>query len=251
MEARGGLVIRKLCILLSSTSIYTTFAILLVEKGQNSDSDYDYISIFIQTLNLILLTASELLPLRCILQESHNSDLSTTLPPPPTTTITNSTDTTTENTNNMSNYDIFIILYKAWIYNPTATISICLLSQAYILSSALVLKFAEIEITVGMYMCICLLCMICMHVCMYTSRYSCWLFLFTYAYYVIIILTPTNILVSYYAYRFSYATGQVNTTNRESHLYQAKATITRYKQYISYTFITNFIWYTYVTTTIS
>jgi vacuole morphology and inheritance protein 14 len=50
------------------------------------------------------------------------------------------------------NQVMFISLFHCWCHNPVATFSLCLLSQAYELSSKLILKFAEVDITVGFLM---------------------------------------------------------------------------------------------------
>lgn len=89
-------------------------------------NDLEFCSTIVQTLNLILLTAPELSPLRKSLQESvvqpGNSE------------------------------DIFNVLFKCWCHNPVATFSLCLLSQAYDLSAELVHKFADVDVTVGFLM---------------------------------------------------------------------------------------------------
>jgi vacuole morphology and inheritance protein 14 len=59
LESRGSLIVRKLCILLDSTSIYMRLAVVL-----NSKHELEFVGIMVQSLNLILLTASELAPLR-------------------------------------------------------------------------------------------------------------------------------------------------------------------------------------------
>lgn len=46
----------------------------------------------------------------------------------------------------------FFALFSCWSHNPVATFSLCLLAQAYDLSSKLVLKFAEVDVTVGFLM---------------------------------------------------------------------------------------------------
>lgn len=39
--------------------------------------------------------------------------------------------------------------YSSWCHNPVATFSLCLLAQAYPLSSSLVGKFADVDVTLG------------------------------------------------------------------------------------------------------
>jgi len=65
LEDRGSLVIRKLCVLLNAKRVYMTLAEIVLEE-----EDTDFAAIFIQTLNLILLTAKELHELRKLLKSS-------------------------------------------------------------------------------------------------------------------------------------------------------------------------------------
>ena len=120
LENRGSLIIRQLSVLLNGESIYRTFARILKDN-----EDLEFASLMVQTLNLILLTSSELFELRKIIKGSF---------------------TTKEGS------DFFITLYESWTHNPVATFSLCLLAQAYELGAALVFHIADIEITVGFLM---------------------------------------------------------------------------------------------------
>lgn len=123
LETRGALVIRKLCSLLDSCSIYLAMA-----KVLSSKTDLEFVSLMVQTLNLILLTAPELAPLRKSLQKSFQS---------------NATD---------KDRATFKSLFLCWTHNAVATFSLCLLAQAYDISSQLIQKFAEADVTVGFLM---------------------------------------------------------------------------------------------------
>lgn len=123
LETRGALVIRKLCSLLDSSSIYLAMARIL-----NTKADLDYVSLMVQTLNLILLTAPELAPLRKSLKASFQPNASE------------------QDKNN------FHSLFKCWTHNAVATFSLCLLAQAYHISASLIQKFAEADVTVGFLM---------------------------------------------------------------------------------------------------
>ncbi|RLN68376.1 hypothetical protein BBJ28_00002245 [Nothophytophthora sp. Chile5] len=72
LEMRGSLIIRKLCVLLDSKSIYLIFAKVLGTEASYLDSqaDGEFAAVMVQTLNLILLTANELEHLRDILRRS-------------------------------------------------------------------------------------------------------------------------------------------------------------------------------------
>lgn len=123
LETRGALVVRKLCSLLDSSSIYMTLSKILNDK-----SDLEFVSMMVQTLNLILLTAPELLPLRKALKGSFVDGAAAV------------------------DQQTFAALFSCWTHNPVATFSLCLLAQAYDLSSDLILKFAEVDVTVGFLM---------------------------------------------------------------------------------------------------
>ena len=77
----------------------------------------------VQTLNLILLTAPELGSLRKTLKDASHLRGGRT--------------------------DSFEALFKCWSHNSVSTFSLCLLAEAYDLSAALILKFAEVDVTVG------------------------------------------------------------------------------------------------------
>lgn len=67
LERRGSFVVRKLSTLLKPDKVYLILARVLRE---DFTEELDFISMFIQTLNLILLTAPELHSLRVALQSS-------------------------------------------------------------------------------------------------------------------------------------------------------------------------------------
>lgn len=125
LETRGTLVIRKLCALLDCRSIYLAVAAILDDHGS---ANLEFASIMVQTLNLILLTAPELAPLRKTLKECFR----------PSATG--------------QDRQVFAALFRSWTHNPVATFSLCLLAQAYDLSARLILKFAEADVTVGFLM---------------------------------------------------------------------------------------------------
>ncbi|CAM9431837.1 unnamed protein product [Chrysoparadoxa australica] len=123
LETRGSLVVRKLCVLLNPRSIYMSLAKVLQEQ-----KDRSFISLMVQSLNLILLTAAELDELREALKASFQPEASS------------------------EDIDVFSTLFSCWCHNPVSTFSLCLLSRAYDLSSELVKHFAEGEVSVAFLM---------------------------------------------------------------------------------------------------
>jgi vacuole morphology and inheritance protein 14 len=150
LETRGSLIIRKLCVLLNAKAVYIRMADTLssYEYSENKTDKHDqaatlqFISTMVQTLNLILLTASELHDLRAALansfddnEEGHQRSLSSI------------SDDLDENSN------VFATIFHCWCHNPVATFSLCLLAKAYDLSFELVKRFSEMEdISVGFLM---------------------------------------------------------------------------------------------------
>jgi len=123
LETRGALVVRKLCAFLEARDIYMALAEILGQK-----KDLEFVSIMVQTLNLILVTAPELAILRKLLHGSLKPDS------PP------------------KDREVFYKLFKCWSHNPVATFTLCLIGEAYDLSSKLILKFADVDVTVGFLM---------------------------------------------------------------------------------------------------
>lgn len=78
LEMRGSMIVRKLCVLLDSKSIYLIFAKVLGADatGIENQTDAEFASVMVQTLNLILLTANELENLREILRRSFQRNTS-------------------------------------------------------------------------------------------------------------------------------------------------------------------------------
>jgi vacuole morphology and inheritance protein 14 len=138
LETRGSLVVRKLCSFMEGKKIYVALASIL--DNTFAGKDLEFVSLMVQTLNLILLTAPELGILRKLLKDSFDGD--------------DAMDATNSKRSNSKeeNRELFYSLFRCWSHNPVATFSLCLLAQAYELSSALILKFSEVDVTVGFLM---------------------------------------------------------------------------------------------------
>ncbi|XP_042426218.1 protein VAC14 homolog isoform X2 [Zingiber officinale] len=114
LERRGALVVRRLCVLLDAERVYREFS-----SNLEHETDLDFASIMVQALNLILLTSLELADLRALVKQS----------------LVNS-----------SGKDLFISLYSSWCHSPMATISLCLLAQAYNHASSVIQSLGEADI---------------------------------------------------------------------------------------------------------
>lgn len=146
LETRGSLIIRKLCVLLNARSVYIRMASTLssyeLVDGHPADAaTLDFVSTMVQTLNLILLTASELHDLRILLTSSWRGSNGRCGMPNP---------------NHLRRRDdgsaVFTALFSCWCNSPVSTYALCLLAQAYDLSFALVQRFSQLEVTVGFLM---------------------------------------------------------------------------------------------------
>ena len=140
LETRGSLIIRKLCVLLNAESVYIRMAEALDEsslEGGGADvATLEFVSTMVQTLNLILLTASELHDLRSILSESFDPDRRKRA----------------KRGGGDDGTKVFASLFHCWCHNPVSTFSLCLLAQAHDLSFALIKRFSDLEVTVGLLM---------------------------------------------------------------------------------------------------
>jgi vacuole morphology and inheritance protein 14 len=178
LETRGSLIIRKLCVLLNAKSVYIKLANALMQyekvNGQAADAGtLEFVSTMVQTLNLILLTASELHDLRSILSKSFavlsksgGGDESKQETAVATSKFSSKSSekkpSLPSHSKHWSRYKnnfledslkVFVILFRCWSHNPVATFSLCLLAQAYDLSFALVKRFSKMDdVSVGFLM---------------------------------------------------------------------------------------------------
>jgi len=118
LEKRGPLALRWLCTLLDSERVCRELAAIL-----EGEADLEFATIMVQALNLILLTASELADLRALLKQSLT---------------------------NPAGRDLFVALYSSWCHSPMATVSLCLLAQAYQHASSVIQSLGELDINVNL-----------------------------------------------------------------------------------------------------
>lgn len=162
LESRGTMIIRNLCRQLDSKKIFMTIARILLDE-----KDLPFAEVMIQTLNHILLTSNELLELRRLLQhtfaDAKDADIAVATPASSssrsgfkgfgsTSKKPSQQETSSSAVTNEEAFAVFKTLYRSWCHNPVATLSLCFLTQAYSLSSALVVNFADIDVTLGFLM---------------------------------------------------------------------------------------------------
>ncbi|XP_077520952.1 protein VAC14 homolog isoform X2 [Amblyomma americanum] len=115
LEERGSFIIRQLCVLLNAEDIYRSLSEILLGRD-----NLRFAAHMVQTLNTILLTSTELFELRNQLKDLNTKE----------------------------SCELFCCLYRSWCHNPVATISLCLLTQNYEHTCALLHVFSDLEVTV-------------------------------------------------------------------------------------------------------
>lgn len=123
LAKRGKMIIERFAELLKGRKIYEELAVEVAELRE-----LRFASLMVQTLNIILLTSPELFELREDIQRSLRGD------------------------GNEEDLDLFRTLFLTWCFDPIATLSLCLMAQAYELACALVFRFADLDLTVGFLM---------------------------------------------------------------------------------------------------
>lgn len=158
LETRGSIIVRRLCVLLNAKSVYLIMADIISsydvtpDEGGNSFT-LEFVATMVQTLNLILLTASELNNLRQLLETSFAEGQSSENEP--SISVVAPSSPRRHNGRYHANNEgarVFAALFHCWCNNPVSTFSLCLLARAYDLAFALVKKFSELEVTVGFLM---------------------------------------------------------------------------------------------------
>ncbi|KAF0976750.1 hypothetical protein FDP41_004045 [Naegleria fowleri] len=116
--AKAGFIFRKLSVMLNPEKIFKELANILLDTKQ---SNVEFTSTLVQTLNMILLTSKELLGLRNSIKKCKTS---------------------------REGQKLFFDLFRSWCHNSIATLTLCLLANQYELASYLVSSFSEVEVTV-------------------------------------------------------------------------------------------------------
>jgi vacuole morphology and inheritance protein 14 len=106
--SKSEFIIKKLSLMLDPEKIFREISNNLLIQNRNN---FQFYYSFIQILNNILLTSKEFSTLKNLIKESETKK---------------------------NGLDLFIILFKSWSYNPISTLSLCLLSKNYFLSSELI-----------------------------------------------------------------------------------------------------------------
>lgn len=163
LEAKGALILRRLCLHLDGRVIYCALARILLFDVDNRE----FSSLMVELLNLILLTAVELTELRELLrgcasallrkgpagaaaalkdaESQKEAGSSSAL----SASASSSSSSFEELLDPTDGFSVFLLLYRTWCVNPVATVALCLLTEAYDLGARLIARFAETTISVG------------------------------------------------------------------------------------------------------
>ncbi|XP_076470897.1 protein VAC14 homolog [Babylonia areolata] len=115
-EDRGSFVVRHLSVTLGSEAVFSSVAeIVLQEEG-----DPTFASTVVSTLNILLLTSTELFELRSRLKALRTKE----------------------------SRSLFCRLYRCWCHSPVAALSLCYLTHNYRHAVLLLQHFGDIEMTV-------------------------------------------------------------------------------------------------------
>lgn len=148
LETRGSLIVRRLCVLLNAKSVYLTMADIVSSFDISGDAlTLEFVATMVHTLNLILLTASELSNLRQLLEDCFTKDATSQ----DSTHIAPFVIRSRYHAKN-EGAAVFSALFHCWCNNPVSTFALCLLARAYDLAFSLIKKFSELEVTVGFLM---------------------------------------------------------------------------------------------------
>ncbi|EWS71066.1 MHCK/EF2 kinase domain protein (macronuclear) [Tetrahymena thermophila SB210] len=115
---KSDIIIKQLCNILNPELVFKTMASELRKYD-----DINFVSPFVRSLDLILLTDSDLKELRNFLK---NLQFQKNLVP--------------------EKIQLFVDIFKTWSYNPVSAITLCFLTQAYELAYNIIMSFCEIEL---------------------------------------------------------------------------------------------------------
>ncbi len=123
LEAKAAFIVRRLCLLLNPSVVYLGLADILHAEGNK-----EFAALLVELLNLILLTSAELSDFRDSLRGCAAAG------------------------GGGEGAAVFTELFRTWVVNPIASISLCLLAHAYTLASRLVVRVHDMQVTVGLLM---------------------------------------------------------------------------------------------------
>ncbi|KAH3731718.1 VAC14 protein [Pelomyxa schiedti] len=125
---------------------------LFLARILEQESNFQFIREVVQMLNLLLLTARELAPLRHSLRHHFSGSCPTHLPELNSAQNSTPSSTPPPSPPPQEVVQLFAALYRCWSHSPVSLVSLCLLCQAYDHAAELIASFADLEITVDLLM---------------------------------------------------------------------------------------------------
>ena len=123
--------------MLDPSSVFTGLAQALLASEELS-RNVDFVMVYTHALNIILLTAPETQFLRSAVSSDR---LAVYL-----------NHTHSNFTYSICYRNLFTALFKSWCLNPAAVLSLCLVAEAYSLSSQIIIKLTERDVSIGLLM---------------------------------------------------------------------------------------------------
>lgn len=135
LETKAAFIIRRLCLLLDPATVYLGLADLL-----SKETNREFSALMVELLNLILLTSTELADFRDALRGCAAACEGCEAAEAPPTAPSDAP------------FIVYTALFRTWVINPIATVSLCLLAHSHELASSLVSRLNEMQVTVGLLM---------------------------------------------------------------------------------------------------
>jgi len=152
LEQKASFIVRRLCLLLEPQLVMLSLA-----NALTNEPNRDFATLFVDLLNLILLTSLELSEFRdslrgCCSSSSSSSSSCSNMEAIAASISITGTSTPASTLRSAPPMTVFLVLYKTWTLNPVASISLSLLCEAYELCERIVNHIGEIQVTVGLLM---------------------------------------------------------------------------------------------------
>jgi vacuole morphology and inheritance protein 14 len=144
LESKAAFIIRRLCLLLDPTVVYLGLSEILAKEA-----NMEFAALCVELLNLILLTSAELSDFRDSLRGC--CDVVSAAGSSGSGSGSGSSSGSGAGAGSKE-VGVFLSLFRCWVCNPVATVSLCLLVHAYELSSRLVVRVIDMQVTVGLLM---------------------------------------------------------------------------------------------------
>jgi vacuole morphology and inheritance protein 14 len=147
LESKAAFILRRLCLLLDPAVVYLGLAEIIARE-----SNREFAALLVELLNLILLTSAELADFRDVLRgcaaACEGADAAAAPAAPPADFFVLAAG----GGERLAPFAVYSALYRSWVCNPVAAVSLCLLAHSHELAARLVAALREMQVTVGLLM---------------------------------------------------------------------------------------------------